>query len=137
MKTEAMNKQHTRKQRYGRLAVWAFAWTVSTALAAFGPQFLWGGSRGLTLLAIGLNVGIGLGMILANRHLMEGMDELQKKIHLEALAITLGLTLIVGIGYSLLDITNTIPWDAEISFLVLFMGLCYLTAVLINTRRYS
>ncbi len=137
MKTEAMNTQHTRKQRHGRLAFWTFAWTLSTALAAFGPQFLWGGSQGLTLLAIGLNVGIGLGMILANRHLLEGLDELQRKIHLEALAITLGLTLIVGIGYSLLDITNTIPWDAEISFLVIFMGLCYLTAALINARRYS
>ena len=137
MKTQTMNTQHTRKQRHGRLALWTFAWTVSTALAAFGPQFLWGGSRGLSLLAIGLNVGIGLGMILANRHLLEGLDELQRKIHLEALAITLGLTLIVGIGYSLLDITNVIPWDAEISFLVVFMGVSYLTAVLINGRRYS
>ena len=136
MKSKVMNAPHTSKQRHGRLAVWTFAWTFSTALAAFGPQFLWGDSRGLTLLAIGLNIGIGIGMILANRHLLEGLDELQRKIHLEALAITLGLTLIVGIGYSLLDITNTIPWDAEISFLVVFMGLCYLFAVVLNQRRY-
>ncbi|MEJ2584967.1 MAG: hypothetical protein P8Z38_07955 [Robiginitalea sp.] len=132
-----MNTKTTRKQNQGRLAIWTFAWTASTALAAFGPQFIWDDSMGLTALAILLNVSIGIGMILANRRLIEGLDELERKIHLESLALTLGLTLIVGIGYSLLDSTNLIPWDAEISFLVIFMGLCYLAAVIVNQKRYS
>ena len=136
MKPVVMNIKTTRKQNQGRLAVWTFAWTASTALAAFGPKFLWDNSTEWTVLAILLNVGIGIGMILANRRLMEDLDELERKIHLEALALTLGLTLIVGIGYSLLDATNLIPWDAEISFLVIFMGLCYLTAVIIYQKRY-
>ena len=88
-------------------------------------------------MAILLNVGIGIGMILANRRLIDGLDELERKIHLESLALTLGLTMIVGIGYSLLDITNVIPWDAEISFLVIFMGLCYITTLVINQKRYN
>ncbi len=136
MKTTVMDTKTTRKQNTSRLAFWTLAWTLSTALAAFGPKFLWEGSRILTLLAILLNVGLGLGMILANRRLIEGLDELERKIHLESLALTLGLTLIVGIGYTLLDSTNLIPWDAEISFLVIFMGLCYLAAVAFNQRRY-
>lgn len=137
MKPVVMNTKTTRKHNQGRLAIWTFAWTASTALAAFGPKFLWDESKGLTAMAILLNVGIGIGMILANRRLIEGLDELERKIHLESLALTLGLTLVVGIGYSLLDTTNIIPWDAEISFLVIFMGLCYLAAVVINQRRYS
>ena len=136
MKSVVMNSKTTRKQNQSRLAIWTFAWTASTALVAFGPKFLWNESTGLTLLALLLNVGIGIGMILANRRLFEGLDELERKIHLEALALTLGLTLIVGIAYSLMDTTNIIPWDAEISFLVIFMGLCYLTAVVLNQKRY-
>ena len=136
MNPVVMNTKTTRKQNQGRLAVWTFAWTASTALAAFGPKFLWNDSTGLTLLALLLNVGIGIGMILANRRPFEGLDELERKIHLEALALTMGLTLIVGIAYSLLDTTNIIPWDAEISFLVIFMGLCYLAAVILNQKRY-
>ncbi len=137
MKTTVMDTKTTRKQNTSRLAYWTLAWTLSTALAAFGPKLLWDNATGLTLMAILLNVGIGVGMVLANRRLIESLDELERKIHLESLALTLGLTLIVGIGYSLLDTTNIIPWDAEISFLVIFMGLCYLSAVIINQRRYS
>jgi hypothetical protein len=75
-------------------------------------------------------------MVLANRQLLEGSDELEKKIQLESMALTLGLTLVVGIAYSLLDTANVIPWDAEISFLVIFMGLCYMTAIAVNQKRY-
>lgn len=137
MKSVVMDIKTTRRRNQSRLALWTFAWTATTALAAFGPQFLWEDDAGLTIMAILLNVGIGIGMVLANRRLLEGLDELERKIHLESLALTLGLTLIVGIGYSLLDSTNIIPWDAEISFLVIFMGLCYLLAVVINQKRYS
>lgn len=137
MKSVVMKTKTTRKQNQGRLAIWTLAWTASTAVAAFGPKFLWAGSTVLTVMAILLNVGIGIGMILANRRLIEGLDELERKIHLEALALTIGLTLIVGIAYSLLDSTNIIPWDAEISFLVIFMGLCYFTALILNQKRYS
>ena len=137
MKPVVMNSKTTRKYNQTRLAIWTFAWTASTALAAFGPKYLWDDATGPSAMAILLNVGIGIGMILANRRLIDGLDELERKIHLESLALTLGLTMIVGIGYSLLDITNVIPWDAEISFLVIFMGLCYITTLVINQKRYN
>ena len=131
-----MNKKTTRKRSLGRLAFWTFAWTLSVALATFGGKYLWEGNQLLNVAAIGLNLLIGVLMILANRNLVENLDELEKKIQLESMGLTLGLTLVVGLAYSLLDITNVIPWDAEISFLVVFMGLCYLTTTLLNSRRY-
>lgn len=136
MKIDVMNQKVLKKKNLGRLAGWTLAWTVSTALAAFGTKFLWDGNQTLSALAILLNLAIGIGMVLANRRLLEGSDELEKKIQLESMALTLGLTLVVGIAYSLLDTANVIPWDAEISFLVIFMGLCYLTATVVNQKRY-
>jgi hypothetical protein len=76
-------------------------------------------------------------MILANRDLFNHFDELEKKIHLESLAITLGLAVVVGLTYSLLDTTNMIEQNAQISMLVMFIGLTYLTSVIISTLRYK
>jgi len=56
---------------------------------------------------------------------------------MDAMAITLGITLILGISYSMLDITNLIAFNAEISHLVFIMGITYLIAMLIGNARYK
>ena len=76
-------------------------------------------------------------MILANRKFINSGDELQKKIHLESMSLTLVLAVIVGLSYSLLDQKNIIPGDAEISVLVLFIGITYFVATIINNRKYK
>jgi hypothetical protein len=83
--------------------LWTLAWTLSMAIATFGPQFLWNEESVGTLLAIIVNLILGIRMILANRKFINSGDELQKKIHLESLGLTLGLAVIVGLSYSLLD----------------------------------
>lgn len=120
-----------------RLGFWTAAWTVTVALATFGPPFLWEYDKTLTILAIVVNLAIGVGMIIANKHHLEGLDELQQKIQLEAMALALGVTLIVGIAYSLLDITNVISTDAEISYLIILMGMTYLGTTIFKRKRYS
>jgi len=75
-------------------------------------------------------------MILANRKLFNHYDELERKIHLESLALSLGLAVVVGLTYSLLDQTNLIPFDAEIGILIGFVGLTYMITLLINRKRY-
>lgn len=122
--------------RLRKLALWTLAWVVSVALVTLGHTLLWHGNKGITILALILNVIIGIGMIMANRAYINNGDELERKIQLEAMGLTLGLTLIVGIAYSLLDTTNLIAMDAEIGLLVMFMGLTYMTAVFVNTKKY-
>ncbi len=129
-----MKKERTSALK--QLAVWTFAWVVTVTLVTFGHMYLWNETKGITILAMVLNIAVGVGMILANRNYINGGDELERKIQLEAMGLTLGLTLIVGIAYSLLDATNLIPGDAEISFLVIFMGLTYVAAVYFNTKKY-
>ena len=119
------------------LKIWTLAWTLSMAIATFGPQFLWNEESVGTLLAIIVNLILGIRMILANRKFINSGDELQKKIHLESLGLTLGLAVIVGLSYSLLDQKNLISGDAEISVLVLFIGITYLVTMTINNRKYK
>jgi len=119
------------------LKIWTLAWTLSMAIATFGPQFLWNEESIGTLLAIIVNLILGVRMILANRKFIKSGDELQKKIQLESLGLTLGLAVIVGLSYSLLDQMNLISGNAEISVLVLFIGITYLVTMTVNNRKYK
>ena len=127
----------TRKQQTIKLALWTWSWVATLAIATFGPKFIWDDHQLLTVLAISANLANGIMMIIANRNCFYNMDELQRKIHLESLAITLGLAVIVGLSFSLLDQTDLISFDAEIGFLVAFIGVTYMIALLINKSRYS
>jgi hypothetical protein len=119
-----------------RLGFWTLGWVVTMAIANFGPKFIWQFNNTVTVVAILLNLAVGAGMILANKRHLNGLDELQQKIQLEAMALSLGVGLIVGLGYSNLDVSNIISADAEISHLVILMGLTYLAGVIAGTRKY-
>lgn len=131
-----MKNKDIRRRNLVRLAVWTFSWVGIKAFLVFGHKALWGGTVWVTSLMLFLDVLIGLGMVIAYRRLLLKLDELEKKIQLESMGLTLGLTLVVGLAYSAMDITNLIPWDAEIGFLMQFMAVCYMVCIFINTRRY-
>lgn len=125
-----------RKKRTVKLAIWTWTWVGSLAAATFGHMYIWE-SNTISLVAIIINLGIGIGMILSNRSLFNHFDELERKIHLESLAITLGLAVVVGLSYSLLDQTNLIAVEAEISTLVGFIGITHLVSMIISRKKYQ
>ncbi|MDC3202222.1 hypothetical protein OAT54_00360 [Schleiferiaceae bacterium] len=126
-----------RKKHLFNLGLWTWSWVATLAIATFGPKFIWDDHIALTAFAIVTNLVNGVLMILANRKLFNHYDELERKIHLESLALTLGLTVIAGLSYSLLNQVNLIPFDAEIGILVGFVGLTYMITLVINSKRYS
>ena len=120
-----------------RLAAWTGAWVLSMAIATFGPKFAWGSNESLTLIAILVNLAIGIGMIVANKNHLRALDEMHQKVQLEAMGLALGVALVFGLGYSLFDVTNLVPFDAEISHLVILTGLTYAIATFLGLRRYQ
>lgn len=120
-----------------KLAIWTMLWIISLALATFGPKFIWDENVALTVLAVIINAFLGLGMILMNIKHINSLDELQKKIQLDAMGVALGVGVVGGISYSVLDITNLITKDAEISFLVILISVTYMIGILIGQKRYK
>ena len=53
------------------------------------------------------------------------------------MGLALGVGVVGGLSYSLLDTTNVISHNAEISFLVILISLTYLISVLIGLKRYK
>lgn len=112
------------------LMTWTAAWVLTVAISKFGVI-------PFTLFAFLLNVGVGMGMIWANIRFLNGQDELMRKVQLEAMGISLGVSVVGGIALSLSNSANLIPFDAQISHLVLLIGLTYIVSLVINMRRYA
>lgn len=119
-----------------RLAAWTAAWLITMALATFGPAFLWDANQTLTLGAVGLNALAGLGMIRANIRYLNALDEMMQKLQLEAMGLSLGVGVVGGLSYALLDTTNLISSDAEIAYVVMLMGLTYIVSTVVGVWRY-
>ncbi len=136
LKTDSNDWAASTARNTVRLGYWTGAWVITMAVANFGPAFIWHSNRLSTILAILVNLGIGFGMIVANKRHLKGLDEMHQKIQLDAMALSLGVGLVVGLGYSNLDVTNVIAFDAEISHLIILMGLTYMAGVFAGLKRY-
>ena len=130
--TTAQTKKNTL-----RLFFWTGAWVLATAGAAFGPRFLWDFNTLPTVLGVLVHIGIGFGMIRMFKHYLLGLDELQRKIQLDAMALTLGVGLVIGSSYELLEDIKLIPFVPEISHLFLLMCLTYFVGIILGNRRYQ
>mgnify|MGYP003631169601 FL=1 len=135
MKNESVSKKM--KKVTINLALWSLLWLVSLALATFGPKFIWQENITWSIIAIVINTTIGGGLIWAHIKHLTALDELQKKIQLDAMGIALGVGIVGGLSYSVMDIANVISGDAEIGFLVMLISVSYMIALLVGKKRYT
>ncbi|TPH19268.1 hypothetical protein [Litorilituus lipolyticus] len=127
-----VNQKNTKK-----LMFWTAAWVISMAIAAFAPRFIWDFNTTLTIIGVLLNIAAGLGMLLANRQYLIDLDEMQRKIMLEAMGLTLGVGLVFGLSYELFEDIKLINSEPEISHVVIVMAITYLIANIKGHRKYQ
>ena len=114
---------------------WTIAWVISLAFLSGGENSLWD-SLLITKIGLIINLAIGIGMIIANKNLFKTYDELQKKIQFEAMAITLGLAVVVGLTYEVSFDFGVIDKEPEFEYLMFFISFSYIASNIINARRY-
>jgi hypothetical protein len=115
---------------------WVFAWVVSLAILSAGVNNLWDNVL-ITKIGLFINFAIGVGMIIANKNLFKYLDELQKKIHFESMALTLGLTVVVGLVYEISFDFGVINSEPEFEYLVFFICFSYMSSLVVNSLRYK
>jgi hypothetical protein len=118
------------------LSAWALAWAASLGIIAFISRYEWYSAPLPITAAIVVNVGIGLGMILAYKHFLKELDELERKVQLDALALSVGVTLVVFGGYSILDKAGVAP-ALEASHLIMLIALTYIAGIIVGRIRYQ
>ena len=130
--TTAQTKKNTL-----RLFFWSVAWVLATAGVAFGSKNLWNFNTWLTIIAVLIHIGLGLGMIRVFKQYLLGLDELQRKIQLDAMALSLGIGLVLGCSYEMLEDIKLIPFEPEIPHLIILMSLTYVVAAVLGHRKYQ
>ena len=118
------------------LALWTLTWTATLALARFGPGLLWDSQPVASWAAVATNLAAGIGWIVAHARFLRGIDELQRKIMQDALAVTLGVGWVAGFAYVVADAADLIAHDPEIGVFPTLLGVVYMIAIVVGHHRY-
>ena len=116
------------------LGIWTLGWLVSLATAQFGPG-LWS-SPIISWVAVGVNVAVGVGLIIAFTRYLRAVDDLDRKIMLDALAVTLGVAAVGGFAWIVAADADLIPSDISAGVFPAALGIVFLAAVVIGRIRY-
>ena len=120
-----------------RFVLWTLAWVVTLALARFGPGLLWDVQQQVaSWAAVAANLVVGIGWIVAFTRLLQGMDELQRKILQDALAVTLGVGWVGGFAYFVADAAGLVAYDVGIAVFPALLSVVYLIAFAVGKFRY-
>ncbi|MBT4663106.1 MAG: hypothetical protein HOI72_06440 [Candidatus Marinimicrobia bacterium] len=131
------NKAYSRDRvSTAKVAYWGLAWLLATAGATFGPELLWGYGTLITSIGIAIQLALGFGMIWAFKGVLLAMDELQRLIQLEAISLALGVGVVVGVSYELLEDIKLITFQPEISHLIILITLTYSFGLFLGNRHY-
>ena len=114
---------------------WRLAWVVSLVILTGAENSLWD-NKIYTIIGLIINFAIGIGMIIAEKNLFKTYDELQKRIQFEAMAITLGLVIIVGLTYEVSFDFGIIDKEPQFEYLMIFISLSYIITNIVNSRRF-
>ena len=124
------------RQSNREIFIWTLSWVVSLAIVAFAPKFVWDFAPTYTLIALVINLFLGYKMIIANKRSLERMDELQRRIHFNAMAISLGVSMVFGAAFGLLEGVRLISFSPNPSGILFVMGISYIISVFVGLRKY-
>ncbi|WP_340679621.1 hypothetical protein [Paraglaciecola sp.] len=119
------------------LALWTLGWLASTVLLRYGTEYIWDYLPIYSIIALILHLLFGAAMIVVNIKYLSQLDELQRKITMDAMGITLGVGLIAGIAYEQLEDIKLIAFEPSISHLIMIMAITYVVSILIGNRKYK
>lgn len=116
--------------------LWAFAWAATMILASLGMKYGWYTSAYQIIIAFAVHVSIGIGLILAYRRFLTRLDELERKIQLNALALSVGVAMVGGSGHSLLAKAGFVSSLGFHDMLAL-IALTYMVSLIVGRIRYA
>ena len=115
---------------------WVFLWTASSVISQKAKAFGCWEAEWITLMSIAVNAALGLLLVHYYRQMLNRMDDLQRKIHLEAISISFGLGLVLSISYTIL-VTWGYIINEQVSDIFTLMCISYAAAIVLNTVRYK
>lgn len=117
--------------------LWTSLWLLSFALLVVGPRELWENNNLFTIFAAFANLVLIVSMLYSNKNLFKSYDELQKTINLKATAVTLFLTVFLGLFWEGIYHSGLFPIQPRFSLIVVFSSICMIVSSVVISRQYS
>jgi len=130
------NKKELIKKTTRNLALWTLTWLITLFIVSIGPDMLWESTL-VTMIGILINLVVGITMLISNKNLFDYYDEFQRKVQLESMAFSLGLSVIFGVLFEKIHNLGLIDLEPKIHLLIVFISLTYIISLIINMRRYQ
>jgi fluoride ion exporter CrcB/FEX len=128
------SEKDRRNQR--QIVFWSLAWIVPFLFVDLAVSNDWIESDAFAIVGTLAVTILGVGLLLAFRRFLKDADELRRKIELDALALTVGVGVVAGFSYSLLESAGLID-KAELMNLVVVMAATYVISVNVGLRRFA
>jgi len=118
------------------LALGTLVWLATLALARFGPEFLWDFNPVASWIAVAVNLVAAVGWIVIHARYLRRVDDLQRKILLDAMAVALGVGLAGGFTLAAAESAKLLAFDVNVALVSALMGVVYAVASVVGTVRY-
>ena len=118
-----------------RMVALIFFWMATLTVSDKAHLYGWWSAAWITWGSIAINAAVGLWLVQYYRNWLKRMDDLQRKIQLEALSMAFGVTLVACCSYMLM-VTWGFILDEEVSDIFMVMMLSYSAALMLNVVRY-
>ena len=135
-KTVRTDGYAARTARHGiKIILWTIAWSGTLVLADKAELYGWYTADWMTILAVITNAGAGIGVIVSYMQFLEGQDDLQRSIQLNALALSVGVGLVGSYSYLLLVTLGFVATEELTNIILLIVG-TYMVGVIVGKVRY-
>lgn len=119
-----------------RVDLWALVWAASMVIASLLVESGWLTNPYLVIAASLFVLGVGTRVALAYKYLLATLDEMERKIQYDALALAVGVSLVGFSGYIVLENAELVP--ALESYLVVSgLAVTYSIGLIIGRIRLS
>ena len=128
-----MKKQ---KKHNSIVLAWTILWLISFAILNIGPNQYWENTE-ITIIAALTNFSLIIAILNASKNQFDDFDEFQKTIQLKALALTLFLTVFMGLLYVGVYESGLLKSQPRIHYLVVFSSITYIFSTIFIFRKYQ
>ncbi|WP_258405233.1 hypothetical protein [Shewanella mesophila] len=114
----------------------ALLWVASLALSSYLLKQEPLSASWLVATLFVVHSTIGILMILAYKRFLTQLDEMERKIQLDALALAVGVTIVGFSSYSVLDLADMVP-DLKASYVIVSIAVTYMVGIISGRVRYG
>ena len=128
-----MNKKFKNSKN---VIIWTIVWLISFAFLVLGPKELWQNTK-ITAIAALVNFILIIAMLFANKNQFDNFDEFEKTVQLNAIALSLFLTIFVGLFFIGIYKSGLMNYEPQIDHLVVFSALTYIFSTIFIFKKYQ